>query len=106
MKCYEAFHQRLSPCEPSPCLTLRAFADGKMHRHETTVIDRGGTTRFFDCTANVALRDEQGRPAAVLEISRDCTGLKRAEAALHKGPGEIRETGAPGARIKKAPSLN
>jgi PAS domain S-box-containing protein len=106
MKCYEAFHQRLSPCEPSPCLTLRAFADGKMHRHETTVIDREGTRRFFDCTANVALRDEQGRPAAVLEISRDCTGLKRAEAALHKGPGEIRETGAPGTGTKKAPSMN
>jgi PAS domain S-box-containing protein len=102
MKCYEAFHQRLSPCEPSPCLTLRAFADGKMHRHETTVIDREGTRRFFDCTANVALRDENGRPAAVLEISRDCTELKRAEEALHKGSGRVQNTRAPGTGTKKA----
>jgi PAS domain S-box-containing protein len=105
-KCYEAFHQRQEPCEPSPCLTLMAFGDGKMHRHETTVIDREGTRRFFDCTANVAIRDEQGRPAAVLEISRDCTGLKRAKEALDKGTGEVRDTGAPGVRTKKAPSLN
>jgi hypothetical protein len=77
-----------------------------MHRHETTVIDREGTTRFFDCTANVALRDEYGRPAAVLEISRDCTGLKRAEAALHKESGQVRGTGAPGTGTKKARSLN
>jgi hypothetical protein len=83
-----------------------AFGDGKMHRHETTVIDREGTRRFFDCTANVAIRDEQGRPAAVLEISRDCTELKRAKEALHKGTGEVRDTGAPGTRTKKAPSLN
>jgi PAS domain S-box-containing protein len=106
MKCYEAFHQRLSPCEPSPCLTLRAFADGTMHRHETTVIDREGTTRFFDCTANVALRDEHGRPAAVLEISRDCTGLKRAEEALHQETVGVRDPDAPRTRTKKAPSLN
>jgi PAS domain S-box-containing protein len=103
MKCYEAFHQRQEPCEPSPCLTLRAFADGKMHRHETTVIDREGTLRFFDCTANVALRDEQGRPTAVLEISRDCTGLKRAEEALHKGSERVQNTRAPGTGTKKAP---
>jgi len=105
-KCYEAFHQRQNPCEPSPCLTLKAFGDGKMHRHETTVIDREGTTRFFDCTANVALRDEHGRPTAVLEISRDCTDLKRAKEALHKGTGDVRHTDAPGIRTKKAPSLN
>jgi len=83
-KCYEAFHQRQNPCEPSPCLTLRAFRDGKIHRHETTVIDIQGKTRFFDCTANVALRDETGRPTAVLEISRDITEWKLAEEALQK----------------------
>jgi PAS domain S-box-containing protein len=81
-KCYEAFHQRQTPCEPYPCLALKAFRDGKMHRHETAVIDAHGQTRFFECTTNVALRDKGGKPVAVLEISRDITDRKRAEEAL------------------------
>ncbi len=89
-KCYEAYHQRQNPCEPSPCLTLRAFGDGKIHRHETTVIDQEGTTRFFECTANVALRDGHGRPTAVLEISRDITDRKRAEEALSQSEATAR----------------
>jgi len=83
-KCYDAFHQRQNPCEPYPCLTLKAFQDGKIHRHETTVIDMQGKTRFFDCTAKVALIDKTGKPTAVLEISRDITEWKLAEEALQK----------------------
>jgi len=83
-KCYEAFHQRQTPCEPYPCLALKAFRDGKMHRHETAVIDAQGQTRFFECTANVALRDKGGKPVAVLEISQDITDRKRAEEALRE----------------------
>ncbi|WAC05152.1 MAG: PAS domain S-box protein [Methanoregula sp.] len=89
-KCYEVFHQRQNPCEPSPCLTLKAFRDGKIHRHETTVIDLQGKTRFFDCTANVALRDETGRPTAVLEISRDITEWKQAEESLRESEEKYR----------------
>jgi PAS domain S-box-containing protein len=81
-KCYDVYHQRAEPCEPYPCLTLKAFHDGKMHRHETKVIDKGGEERFFECTANVALRDQSGKPVAVLEISRDITKRKKAEYAL------------------------
>jgi PAS domain S-box-containing protein len=55
-----------------------------MHRHETAVIDAQGQTRFFECTANVALRDKGGKPVAVLEISRDITDRKRAEEALRE----------------------
>ncbi|MCX6682897.1 MAG: PAS domain S-box protein [Methanoregula sp.] len=83
-KCYEAFHQRQTPCEPYSCLALKAFRDGKMHRHETAMIDAHGQTRFFECTTNVALRDKSGKPVAVLEISRDITDRKRAEEALRE----------------------
>jgi PAS domain S-box-containing protein len=83
-KCYEAFHQRRTPCEPYPCLALKAFRDGKMQRHETAVIDAHGQTRLFECTTNVALRDKGGKPVAVLEISRDITDRKRAEEALRE----------------------
>jgi PAS domain S-box-containing protein len=83
-KCYEAFHQRRTPCEPYPCLAFKAFRDGKMHKHETAVIDAHGQTRLFECTTNVALRDKGGKPVAVLEISRDITDRKQAEEAPYE----------------------
>ena len=83
-KCYEAYHLRQNPCEPYPCLSLKAFSDGKTHHHETTVIDGRGSARFFECSANVALRDDSGKPVAVLEISRDVTDRRKAEVALRQ----------------------
>jgi len=74
-KCYEAFHQRQNPCEP--CITLMAFQDGEIHRHETSVIDIHGQRKFFECSANVALKDENCKPIGVLEISRDITENKQ-----------------------------
>jgi len=88
-KCYEAFHQREVPCDPHPCLTLKAFQDGEIHEHKTQVIDKDGQTRFFHCTANVALRDTAGTPTAVVEISRDITDTIRAEEALRKAYDEL-----------------
>ncbi|MBU4504055.1 MAG: PAS domain S-box protein [Proteobacteria bacterium] len=81
-KCFEAYHQRKKPCEPYPCLTLKAFQDGKVHEHDTQVIDKSGEIIYFHCTANVALRDKEGNPMTVIEISRDVTDSKRAEEAL------------------------
>ena len=81
-KCYEAYHQRKEPCEPYPCITLKAFQDGEVHKHDTQVIDQDGKKMFFHCTANVALRDKEGKPTAVLEISADTTDHKQAELAL------------------------
>lgn len=48
------------------------------------MIGRDGQALCFHCTANVALRDENGNPTAVIEISRDITGRKQAEEALHE----------------------
>jgi len=88
-KCYEIYHKRTEPCKPYPCITLQAFQDGKNHEHETQVIDRHRKTIFFHCTANVALRDKEGKPAAVLEISRDITEKVRADNALQKAKDEL-----------------
>ena len=81
-KCYEVYHGRKEPCKPYPCLTLKAFRDGKVHEHDTSVTDKDGDTVYFHCTANVALRDDKGNPAAVIEISRDITKNKQAEEKL------------------------
>ena len=81
-KCYAVYHQRKNPCEPYPCITRKAFQDGEVHKHDTQVIDKDGKTISFLCTANVALRDKEGKPTAVLEISRNTTEHKQAELAL------------------------
>ncbi len=81
-KCYEAYHKRHKPCEPHPCLTLKAFQDEKVHEHETQVIDKDGNIIYFHCTANVALRDKDGKPTTVIEVSRNITESKKIEQQL------------------------
>ena len=90
-KCYQSYHNRSKPCEPSPCISKRAFADGNIHEHNTEVVDKDGHTICFHCTANVALRDEKGIPTRVIEISRDITELKKAEAEKDRLIEELRE---------------
>ena len=81
-KCYEVYHHRKEPCEPYPCLALKAFLDGEIHEHETQVIAKDGKIMHFHSTANVALRDEKGAPLGVMEISSDITERKRTEGNL------------------------
>ena len=81
-KCYEVFHRRKTPCEPYPCITLKAFQDGKVHEHDTQIISKYGKTMFFHRTANVSLKDEDGKPVSVISIFRDITERKQAEERL------------------------
>jgi two-component system cell cycle sensor histidine kinase/response regulator CckA len=78
-KCFEAYHKKNSPCEPYPCIALKAFLDGKVHEHHTEVIDKNGEIKYFYCKANIALRDKDEEPKAVIEISRDITDFKLAQ---------------------------
>ncbi len=89
-KCYEVYHQRKTPCNPYPCSVLKAFRDGKMHQHEVTLIDKTGETRFFEGSANIALRDTAGNPIAVLETAREITETKKAERALRESENRLR----------------
>jgi PAS domain S-box-containing protein len=90
-KCFEAYHQRQEPCEPYPCITLKAFQDGNIHEHNTQVVDKDGKTRHFHCTASVALSDDDGKPTAVIEISRNTTESVRAREALRDSNERFRE---------------
>ena len=100
-KCYQAYHNRSKPCEPSPCISKRAIADGNIHEHDTEVIDKDGRIICFHCTANVALRDENGNPTRIIEISRDITELKKAEAEKDRLIGELREASEKIKTLKK-----
>ena len=81
-KCTAIFNKMKEPLEPYHCLTLEAFKDGKGHDREIRVIDNDGKTIYFHCTANVALRDKDGRPSAVIEIFRNITEHKMLEEQL------------------------
>jgi two-component system cell cycle sensor histidine kinase/response regulator CckA len=89
-KCYEAFHMRREPCEPNPCLALKSFKDRKIHEQDTKVINKEGKEIFFHCTSNVAVLDEDGHPATVIEISRDITELVAAQQALRESEEKYR----------------
>ncbi len=78
-KCYEIYHNRNCPCEPSPCLTLKAFEDGQIHKHETRIQNPDGKSIDYACSASVALRDKAGCPTAVIEIFHDITERKANE---------------------------
>jgi PAS domain S-box-containing protein len=93
-KCYEVYHRRKKPCEPYPCLTLKAFQDEKVHEHEVQIIGKTAEITYFHCTANVALRDKEGKPAAVIEISRNITERKQAEEELKKSHKQLRAIAA------------
>ncbi|MHC4678744.1 MAG: CBS domain-containing protein [Planctomycetota bacterium] len=90
-KCYQAYRGSDKPCEPHPCPTMNALNDGKIHQHETRITDKEGIERHFQCTANIAIRDEAGEPTAVIEVARDITARKQAEEALFKAHHELEQ---------------
>ena len=75
-KCYEAYHGRNDPC--ANCCIMNTFEGGDKCQHETQVVDKDGNVLHYHCSASVALRDENGQPTAILEISRNVTEQKRA----------------------------
>ena len=80
-KCYLVYHGRDKACEP--CIVKQCFEDGRIHQFETKMIGvNDDKYHFFWCTANVALRDEDGRPKTVVKFLRDITDRKEAENAL------------------------
>lgn len=88
-KCYRAYHQREEPCES--CVVRQVFQDGQVHEHETEAVLADGTTRRFWSTASVAGRHPDGRPQAVIEISRDITARVQSEEALRQASEKLQD---------------
>lgn len=78
-KCYQIREGENTPCGPKPCIVAQTLEDGMPHRCDISLTDQMGLRRFFHCTANVALRDKEGRPTAVMEIASDVTNQQIAE---------------------------
>jgi PAS domain S-box-containing protein len=77
-KCFAAYYGRENACEV--CIVKQAFEDGKVHEHETELAGPDGSSMSFWCTASVSERHKDGRPKMVVEVFRNITDLKRAEA--------------------------
>ncbi len=78
-KCYQVYNHTDTPCTPDDCIALEALRDGKPHNRDVHLVDAEGLRRYFHCTANVALRDPEDNPVAVIEIANDITDRKIAE---------------------------
>ncbi|MFZ5771668.1 MAG: PAS domain S-box protein [Thermodesulfobacteriota bacterium] len=78
-KCFTVYQDRSEVC--APCIVRKCFEDGRIHEFETDIVINGRQTNFW-CIANVAARDEHGKPKMVVELLRDITHRKRAESEI------------------------
>jgi PAS domain S-box-containing protein len=83
-KCYEAFHQKNEPCEPYPCSTVKAFQDNKVSEFEIQDFDKSGGKAALHGVTNLGIRDEEGKLAAIIKITRDFTDLLQKKRDLEK----------------------
>ncbi|WP_449244144.1 PAS domain-containing hybrid sensor histidine kinase/response regulator [Desulfobacca acetoxidans] len=81
-KCYQCYRRQDEPCEP--CVVAQVFQDGRIHEQSAPLITIDNRTRYFWCTASVAGLHADGRPQAVVEVSRDITERMQAEQALEE----------------------
>ncbi len=79
--CHETLFNLRQPCISGTCPVKAAFEDQLSHTDEIDV-EVFGEARSFECTANVATRDENGAPVTVIEVCKDITEYRRAEQAL------------------------
>lgn len=77
-KCFEAFCGEASMCPG--CHVKETFDSGRTTSHESHIVSRDGGKRAFWCTASVAETDAAGEVQQVVEICRDITEMREAEA--------------------------
>jgi len=81
--CFRVCSGKRGTCrESSQCIVKRAFIQGEVSRHETTVTDGHGEKMYFSGFAKVISWDKQGKPATVVRIYNDITEQKKTELEL------------------------
>ena len=76
--CFQAYGHAEHSC--ADCAVKQSLADGTIHRMER-LISSGGRETHMEVTAS-PVRDASGSIVSIVEISRDVTARKQAEAAL------------------------
>ena len=76
--CYRAYQHRDQICKG--CLLVTCFADGRVHRRETSAVTEQGTLHM-EVSAS-PLRDAEGRIVGGIEVVRDITERKSLEEQL------------------------
>jgi len=77
--CYNAYQGRKEVCDG--CLIAKCFADGQVHRRETSSISPDGNELFMEVSAS-PIRDAEGNIIAGIETVRDITPRKLLEKQL------------------------
>ena len=78
--CFKAYEGKEAICEGCPA--VQSFKDGRIHRGERIAITSVGTM-YLDITASPLL-DASGKVTAVIEMVKDITERKRAEALVRE----------------------
>lgn len=76
--CYQAYQRRTTICEG--CLLVQSFADGEVHRRETTAPGKNGLMHL-EVTSS-PMKDADGNIIAGIESVRDITAQKKLEEQL------------------------
>lgn len=79
--CYEVYRNRNTPCEN--CKVIEVLKDGKERRMIEDVHLPDGEVRLVEATS-APIRDAEGKIIGAVEIARDVTDQKKAEALLNK----------------------
>jgi len=79
--CFEAYRDRKTPCEN--CVVLKVLKDGKERRAIVDIHLPDGDMRLMEINA-APIKDEGGNITGAVEVARDVTEQKKAEALLNK----------------------
>ena len=79
-KCYSTYEGKNSVCDKCPVEMV--YKDGKPHISERRVVLPSGEIAFYENIAS-PIKDASGKFVSCLEIARNITGRKQAEADIH-----------------------
>ena len=79
--CYEAYRSRKEPC--SDCMVIEVLKDGRERRGIRDIPLPDGGISLVEISS-AAIKDEEGKIIGAVEVARDVTDQKKAEALLNK----------------------
>jgi PAS domain S-box-containing protein len=96
-KCYEAYHDRDSPC--TPCPVIRCMETGETERNIVPGLP-GSETQWFELLAYPLKDSTTGEITGTVEFIKDITDHKRAEAELAEARLHAREVSKTNSELK------